>query len=117
MDISAIISNLKAQVQNGSKIELDTTLLSKTQVEAICTAFGMSDGSLITINGVTDVPAPVGDSVTITTGTVDVLQQEGLEHIQITFIGGTDTNIVFYIPMPSNWKLTDSFENLTLFPF
>lgn len=117
MDISAIITNLKAQVAKNSQIQLDDTLLSKTQLASICTAFGMDAGSVITINNVTAVPDPEGNTVTITTGTVDILGQKSLQNIQLSLTGGTDTNIIFYIPMPATWNFPDSFTTLTLFPF
>ena len=116
MDISAIITNLRAQVKNA-KIALDETLLSSVQLNAIRSSFGLGPKDFIVINGVNTVPDPVGDSVTISTGTVDIFAQKGLGNIQLSFIGGADTNLIFYIPMPSGWKINDSFPTLTLFPF
>lgn len=117
MDITDIVGNLQAQVQAGSKIELNSKLLSDSQLQALSIAFGLAADARITVNGVTNVPAAVGDTVTITTGTIDLLQQQQLTNLQLVFRGGPDTNLTFYVPMPASWRVVDSFPRLTLFPF
>ncbi|HEU5271284.1 MAG TPA: DUF6603 domain-containing protein, partial [Jatrophihabitans sp.] len=98
---------------------LDDTVLAAATAGELATAFGLAEGSYLTVNGVAagDINDPSGNQLTISTGTGSVLAQTGVP-LTLTFsISGGALQLLVLATMGKDWTFTSSFADLTLFPF
>src|ERR1700750_617776 len=117
MDILTLFTRLREQASKTGTVSLDAEILDAAETARIQNAFGLQKGQYLTIHGVrsTDITL-TGDSVTISAGTVDVLNRQALE-VKTTFTVSTQTDCILAIAMPQNWALKDSYSGLPDFPF
>ncbi len=118
MTINELVAKLKTQAAAGSII-LDNTLLSSDQITAIQTAFGLDTATNIKINGINtaDIQNPVNNTVTITGGSCDLLNQTGITVDSVIFTANNSIDFILSLKMKTTWQWTDSFPILTTFPF
>ena len=120
MDLTELGTILRKQAAANSTIVLDSTILDASMLDEIRTAFALPGGTDLTIAGLTpdDIPAPTADGVlALPTGTATALNQSDIGmSVTFTEAGGTLQVIIFAV-MQEVWSFTDSFSDLTVFPF
>lgn len=118
-DLAALATHLRNLAAAHSPIVLDNSILASDTVSGIVTAFMLSDGATLTVNGVapSDVPDPAGNQLTISAGTAAVLRKDAVP-ITLTFsISGDSLEVIVSASMPSGWSFSDSFAGMAIFPF
>ncbi len=120
MDLNTLAQTLRNQAKQSASIILDETVLNQTDVNAIRELFLLSDKQYLIITQVkeSDIPDPNEGLLTLSVGLLTVFDQVGITP-KLTFSIGTNNDVqcLLFIAMKSGWKFTDSFPNLTLFPF
>jgi hypothetical protein len=118
-DLTTLAAYLRSLAAKNQPITLDGTVLDAATAAALATAFALPGGQSLTVTGVApgDIGAPKNNLLTITTGIGSVLR---LAKVPITlsfWIAAGTLQLSVTATMPSTWKFTDSFPDLTLFPF
>ena len=120
MELTGLATLLQKQIAAGSSIVLDSTILDVSMLDEIRTAFALPAGTDLTIAGLTpeDVPTPTADGVlALPTGTATGLNQSNIGMtVTFTEAGGT-LQVIIVAVMREAWRFTDSFGDLTVFPF
>ncbi|HBF34206.1 TPA: hypothetical protein DDW35_06545 [Candidatus Sumerlaeota bacterium] len=120
MDLNSLVQTLRQQASATQTLSFNTDFLSQAQIDALGSAFALSTGTILTINGITssDIPDPVNGTINIAAGTVDVLNQTQLP-AQVVFCIDASATVQFTlcITLPTAWQFKNSFSNLTVFPF
>ncbi|MGO4293287.1 DUF6603 domain-containing protein [Chitinophaga sp. RAB17] len=98
---------------------MDSSILSNEQLTAIRTALGLAVSANITIKGIqaSNIPDPTGNSITISAGNCDLLNQTGITVKSLSFTADTTVDFILNLQMADQWKWTDSFPKLNTFPF
>jgi len=119
MEPTTLVSQLQTQVANAGKITLDASILDAAELLQVQNAFGLMAGQYLSIEGLkgTDIPSASGNSISITAGTISVLNLTALTVKSITFTAGDRVGFMLVISMPATWTFTDSFPALNFFPF
>ncbi|QJB37995.1 hypothetical protein HF324_09080 [Chitinophaga oryzae] len=121
MDISELISKLRADASAAGQVVLNTAYLSDAQVATIQGVLGMAPTRYITIKNLRagDIPDAQNSAVTITAGQADLLNQNSLPVKELIFTVGAAQTIDFILnlALPSSWQWTSSFPDLSLPPF
>jgi|tagenome__1003787_1003787.scaffolds.fasta_scaffold20988216_3 hypothetical protein len=118
-DLTALAAHLRNRAGAHQPIVLDDTILDPTTATALAIAFALPAGQNLGVAGVApgDIGDPAGHVLTISTGTGSVLQ---LNHVPIAlsfWVAGGTVQLSVTATMPGHWTFTDSFTDLTLFPF
>jgi len=120
MELTGLATLLQKQIAASSSIVLDSTILDVSMLDEIRTAFALPAGTDLTIAGLTpeDVPTPTADGVlALPTGTATGLNQSNIGMtVTFTEAGGT-LQVIIVAVMREAWRFTDSFGDLTVFPF
>jgi len=120
MNLTELGAILRKQAAANSTIVLDSTILDAPLLDEVRTAFALPAGTDLTIAGLTpdDIPTPTADGVlALPTGTATALKQTNIGmSVTFTEAGGT-LQVIMVAVMQEAWSFTDSFSDLTIFPF
>ena len=120
MNIDTLVQTFRSQATSSNSIVLNTDILPQSELDKLSAAFLLDPGQFIEVTNVTaaDIPDPVNGILQISAGTTSVLKQS---NVVPAFTFTVDANgVVQYLiaaKMSDSWKFTDSFPNLTVFPF
>ncbi|WP_160714722.1 DUF6603 domain-containing protein [Chitinophaga solisilvae] len=121
MDISALIAKLRSDAAANRQVILNTSYLSTAQVTKMQGAVGLKATQYVTISHLTagDIPDANGNSVTITAGQTDLLNQTSLavKALIFTVVDAETTDVILHLTLPVSWTWINSFPVLTLPPF
>ena len=119
-DLTSLATHLRRLADAQSPIVLDNSIMPAATAGQLATAFALAEGASLTVTGVAAgdiVSDPADNQLTFSTGTASVLQLTGVP-ITLTFsISGGTLQVVVSATMPDDWTFTDSFADLTVFPF
>ena len=120
MDLTDLGAILRKQAAANSTIVLGSTILDASMLDEIRTSFALPAGTDLTIDRLTpdDIPTPTADGVlALPTGTATALNQSNIGmSVTFTEAGGT-LQVIIVAVMQEAWSFTDSFSDLTVFPF
>jgi hypothetical protein len=120
VDMSTLATDLREQATTAhSQIVLDASVIPADMASDIATAFALPAGSGLTVTGVAaaDVPDPVDDRLTISTGAASVLNVSRAPIVLTFSAPGGALELIVAVDMGSSWTFTDSFAGLDGFPF
>ncbi len=122
VDLAAVAQGLRAQATASRTLVLDGRVLTDPVRADLRLAFGLAAGADVTVAGVqaSDVPDPVGGTITITAGTAALLRQTALPAtLELSASpDGQTLELVVGATMASGWAFPASFPAVAeLFPF
>jgi hypothetical protein len=118
-DLTVLATHLRSLAGAHQPIVLDDSILAATSATAIAVAFALPAGQNLRVTGIApgDIGDPTDDVLTIGTGTGSVLRLAGVPIAVSFWIAGGTLQLSVTATMPGRWTFTDSFTDLTLFPF
>jgi hypothetical protein len=118
-DLGSLATHLRSLAEANQPIVLDDSILAAATATELGTAFALADDASLTVTGVAagDIPDPAGNELTISTGKADLLQLTDAPVTLSFSISGGALQLAATATMPDGWTFTDSFAELTLFPF
>ncbi|MGN7824394.1 DUF6603 domain-containing protein [Chitinophaga sp. 22536] len=120
MDITQLIAKLRSDTAASQQVVLNTDYLSDKQVSTMQGMVGLPSSRYVTIKqlNASDIPDADGNTVTITAGQADLLNQTAMPVKELVFTVTNDTvDIILQLVLPASWTWTDSFPRLTIKPF
>ena len=118
-DLGALAAHLRSLADAHQPVVLDDSIRAATSATAIAVAFSLPVGQSLRVTGIApgDIGDPIDGVLTISTGTGPVLRLTGVPIALSFWIAGSTLQLSVTATMPGHWTFTDSFTDLTLFPF
>ncbi|MEW1551707.1 DUF6603 domain-containing protein [Streptomyces tsukubensis] len=117
-DLGALASRLRSSVSGGGTLVLDGSVLGESTAAALAAAFALPQGQYLALANVASIPPVSGNTLTVGGGTASVLKGTGVPvTLAFTLSPGKAVETTVTASMPSAWRFTDSFPDLTRFPF
>src|SRR5262245_20852690 len=120
MNLDTLVQTFRSQATSNNAIVLNADVLPQSELDKLSTAFLLGTGKFLTVANVTaaDIPDPVNGKLQISAGTTSVLNQSNvIPRLPFTVDANGVVQYLISAQMADNWKFTDSFPNLTIFPF
>jgi hypothetical protein len=120
MNLDTLVQTFRNQATSTNSIILNSDVLPQTELDKLSTAFLLGKNKFLTVTNITaaDIPNPVNGTLQISAGTTTVLKQTNVGPA-LTFTVDANGAVQYLIAakMSDSWSFTDSFPNLTVFPF
>src|SRR5829696_1573101 len=120
MNLDTLVQTFRSQATSTNSIILNRDVLPQTELDKLSTAFLLGKDQFLTVTNITasDIPDPQAGTLQISAGATSLLKQSNIIP-RLTFTVDANGVVQYLIaaPMSDKWTFTDSFPNLTIFPF
>ena len=120
MTIETLVQIFRSQASSSNSIVLNRDVLPQTELDKLSAAFLLGKNEFLTVTNITagDIPDPKNGTLEISAGSTSLLKQSNITP-RLTFTVDANGIVQYLIAarMSQTWTFTDSFPNLTVFPF